>query len=107
MQDTLLPTEQAELSSAAAKVVESERVLRADRRGGIKWGFLPAVAIAIAVFVELADPGSSRAARMLLGMVSFLAVGAWVEVLFLRKRLTAVEALVQLREVRARIAGDV
>lgn len=107
MHDALLPTEQAELSNAAAKVIEAERVLREDRRSGIKWGFLPAIAIGVAVFLVLADSVSSLAARMLVGTVSGLAVGAWVEVLFLRKRLTGVEALVQLQEVRKRIAGGI
>ncbi len=105
MQDALLPNEQAELSKATTKVVEAERILREDRRSGIKWGFLPATAIGIAVFLVLADSGLSIAARMLVGTVSGLAVGSWVEVLFLRKRLTAVEALVQLQEVRTRITG--
>lgn len=107
MQDAVLPNEQAELSKATTKVVEAERVLREDPRSGIKWGLLPATAIGIAVFLVLADSGSSLGARMLVGTVSALAVGSWVEVLFLRKRLTAVEALVQLQEVRTRMAGGI
>ena len=105
MQDALLPNEQAELSKATTKVVEAERVLREDPRSGIKWGFLPATAIGIAVFLVLADSGSSLGARMLVGTVSALAVGSWVEVLFLRKRVTAVEALVQLLEVQRMARG--
>ena len=104
MQGQLLPTDQIELAKATAKVVEAERALQEDHRSGIKWGFLPAGAIAIGVYLVLGDLGASFAARILLAVVSGLGVGAWIEVLFLRKRVLALEALVQLHKVREYIA---
>jgi hypothetical protein len=104
MQDQLLPTDQMELAKATAKVVEAERALQEDHRSGIKWGFLPAGAIAVGVYLVMGDFGASFAARILLAVVSGLGVGAWIEVLFLRKRVLALEALVQLHKVRERNA---
>jgi hypothetical protein len=104
MQDQLLPTDLMELAKATAEVVEAERALQEDHGNGIKWSFLPAGAIAIAVYLFLGDLGASFAARILLAVVIGLGVGAWIEVFFLRNRVLALEAMVQLHRVRERIA---
>lgn len=103
MQSQLLPTEEIELAKATSELVEAERALREDHRKGIKWGFLPAIAMAVAVGSILNDLGASLVAQIVMGVVSGMAAGSWIEVLFLRKRVLALEALVRLRELRTRI----
>lgn len=102
MQDQSLSTDQMELVEETAKVVEAKRALREDPRTGIKWSFLPVGAVAIGVYLVLGDLGASLAARVLLAVVSGLGVGAWIEVLFLRRRVLALEALVQVQHDRER-----
>jgi hypothetical protein len=102
MQDQSLSTDQVELVEETAKVVEAKRALREDPRTGIKWSFLPVGAVAIGVYLVLGDLGASLAARVLLAVVSGLGVGAWIEVLFLRRRVLALEALVQVQHDRER-----
>jgi hypothetical protein len=104
MQHQSLPTDQMELVKETAKVVEAKRALQDDPRTGLKWSFLPVVAVTIGVYLVLGDLGASLAARVFLAVVSGLGVGAWIEVLFLRKRVLALEALVQLHKVREHIA---
>ena len=102
MQHRSLSTDQMELVNETAKVVEAKRALRDDPRTGIKWSFLPAVAVTIGVYLVLGDPGTSLAARVFVAVVSGLGVGAWIEVLFLRRRVLALEALVQVQHARER-----
>lgn len=95
MEKILLPTEQAELAKATARVVEAERILADAPRRGLVLEALPAIAIASAVYILLGDLEASRAARILLAVVSAYAVSAAIELRFMRKRLNAVEALVK------------
>lgn len=102
MQDQSLPTDPMELAKETAKIVEAKRALQEDPRAGIKWSFLPVGAVAIGVYLVLGDLGASLAVRVFLAVVSGLGVGAWIEVLFLRKRVLALEALVQVQRDRER-----
>ena len=105
MQHQSLPTDQMELVNETAKVVEAKHALQEDPRTGIKWSFLPVVAVTIGVYLVLGDLGASLAARVCLAVVSSLGVGAWIEVLFLRRRVLALEALVQVQQARERSAS--
>lgn len=95
MQNQSLPADPMELAKKTGKVVEAKRALEEDPRNGIKWSFLPVGAVAIGVYLVLGDLAASLAVRVFLAVVSGLGVGAWIEVLFLRRHVLALEALVQ------------
>ncbi len=104
MEKVLLPTEQAELAEATAKVVEVKRTLRESRQSSLRWG-LPAIAIAVAVFTILGDMGASWGLRVLMAVVSGFAVSSGIELYFLQKRVAALEVLQELQGPRSEVSA--